>query len=193
MYRLLPLLGDVGLGILSVIFVSLAYGERDMWAFILLPLILLPDLDAIPEITKKGKVAASKENPHDHRELLHKPILWFIATGFFWREFGYYGAIAFTMVAFHFIHDSVFTGWGVPWLWPSRRRFKFLVDEKNEFSFARKDWLRSWNEDELTTAIVTYGDENWIENLYLKPTVVSSVEYGVFFFSIFLLIGFLSA
>lgn len=191
MYRLLPLLGDVGLGILSVIFVSFAYEVYDFRAFLLLPLALLPDLDAIPEIMKKGRVAASASNPRDHRELLHKPILWLVPLGFCWIEFGYMGAVAFTMVFLHFVHDSILTGWGVPWLWPRRTRIKFFVNARNEPSLARCDWVRTWNEEQLRKDIVVYGDENWIEKYYLHTTSVSVIEYGVFFFAVLLLVGFL--
>ncbi len=194
MYRLLPLLGDAGLGILSIIFVSFCYGRSDMSGFLLLPLAFLPDLDAIPELWKEGKVSASAKNPHDHRELLHKPIIWLLILGMWWYLGGFYGAVAFALVAGHFIHDSILTGWGVPWLSPfSNVRIKFFANERNEESFARKDWIRVWSRDDLHILIIKYGNDNWIEDLYLRPTAVSVIEYSFFAVSLFALLGFLLA
>lgn len=185
MYRLLPLLGDVGLGILSIVFVSLLYDRHELSAFLLMPLAFLPDLDALAELRVRGKLAASAEHPYDHREVLHKPIIWLVLLGLVWWSVGYYGAVAFVMVLVHFLHDSVLTGWGVPWFAPlSDIRIKFFVDEQNEISIKPRDWVRTWNKQELRRAIVMYGNENWVEDLYLNPTVVSSIEYGVFILSL---------
>lgn len=181
MYRILPLLGDVGLGILIIIGVSMQYGQQEWEVFLLLPLALLPDLDAIPELWKRGKVAASASNPNDHRELLHRPLIWLFVAGILWWSVGFYGAVAFALLLGHFLHDSVLTGWGVPWLSPfSDTRVKFFTDKYNEFSLATGDWVRLYEKLELHLMIVTYGNENWIEDLYLHPTVVSVVEYSVF-------------
>lgn len=193
MYKLLPLAGDIGTGILVIILTSLAFGFYEPYVWLLLPLILLPDLDAIPEIIKKGRVAASPEHPYDHRELLHKPVLWLLGGALLWAWFGYYGAIAFWLVLFHFLHDSVLTGWGVQWFWPlSKTQYKFFVDERNEVSLKQGDWLRSWKEEHLQAAIMQHGFEDWIERYYLKPTIQSVVEYSTFVFSILMLILFLA-
>lgn len=184
MYRLLPLLGDVGLGIFSIVVVSFFYGRYELAAFFLMPFAFIPDLDTIAELRSRGKLAASAEHPFDHREILHKPIVWLVVLGFVWWFAGYYGAVVFVMVLLHFLHDSVLTGWGVPWLAPfSSVRIKFFVDEQNEISFKPKDWVRTWNETELQEAIIAYGNENWIEDLYLRPTLVSFSEYGIFVLS----------
>lgn len=185
MYKILPLLGDVGLGVLSVIFVSILYNINNPYLFIFVPLILLPDCDAIMEIKRRGKVAASAENPYDHRELLHKPLLWLLFCGIAWYFTGHYGAIMFIMVLLHFIHDSVFTGWGVAWLSPfSNVRIKFFVDKRNEVSFRPRDFVRIWQPNELETMIATYGNENWIEDIYLTINIITLVEYGIFSISL---------
>ena len=194
MYRILPLLGDAGLGILSIVFLSHWYSVSNMYAFLLLPLAFAPDLDAIVELRRRGKVAASAENPSDHREVLHKPILWMLVTGAWWYFGGFYGAVAFALVTMHFLHDSVLTGWGVPWLAPFLKvRIKFFASEANQESLAQKDWIRTWGPEELQKAIVAHGNENWIRDLYLRPTVVSIVEYGVFGLSLIALLWHLLA
>lgn len=182
MYRLLPLLADLGLGIITFVWVSIAYEQTTVLGFLLaVVFVFVPDLDALPELSKRGRLAASKDNPTDHREMLHKPLLWLALTGMFWMWIGYHGAIAFFAILMHFLHDSVLTGWGVPWFAPfSQTRIKFFVDETNKESLARENWIRTWGPEELTQAIVQYGYEDWIERLYLRPTVVSIVEYGIF-------------
>ena len=188
MYRVLPLLGDIGLGILSVLFVSDLYQINNPYLFLFLPFILLPDCDAIMEIKRRGKVAASAENPYDHRELLHKPLLWLLACGTAWYFTGHYGAIMFTMILLHFVHDSVFTGWGVPWLSPfSNVRIKFFVDKRNEVSFRPRDFIRIWQPNELRMMIANYGNENWIEDIYLTINITTLVEYGIFSISLTML------
>lgn len=193
MYRIFPLLGDVGLGIFTFILVSIHYDEYALSGFVLaLACSHLPDLDAVEELFRRGKLAASAENPRDHREAFHKPLLVLTTTGMLWYFFGYHGAIAFTALLFHFIHDSVLTGWGVPWLSPfSDTRFKFFVNEKNQNSLAFKNWIRVWREEELEGLIIQYGDENWVENLYRKPTEVSVIEVGTFIISVVSLIWLL--
>jgi hypothetical protein len=192
MYKLLPLLGDVGLGILVIIGVSVYLGAHDPYVWFLFPLALLPDVDAVPELVKRGKVAADAEHPHDHREFLHLPIVWVLAALALMYVSPLYGTVALCLVLGHFLHDSVLTGWGVPWLWPvSSVRIKFLVNERNEESLHPKDWLRVWDSDELRRAIELHGDGDWIRHLYLRPTLVSVIEYGVFLCALIALIWYL--
>jgi len=189
LYRLLPLLGDLGLGLIVYVCISFVYDQTSPLAFgLAVFLSFAPDLDALAEISRRGKVAASADHPVDHREVLHKPLIWLLVTGGLWMWFGYYGAIAFFAILFHFLHDSVLTGWGVPWLAPfSKTRFKFFVDEANTESFARRNWVRTWTPEELTRMIIAHGDENWIKNLYLLPTPASVIEYSMFGISLVLL------
>ena len=126
--------------------------------------------------------------------MLHKPLVWLLVAAALWFWTDYYGAIAFFAVLMHFLHDSVLTGWGVPWFAPfSQTRIKFFVDETNKESFRREDWVRLWTPEELTQAIIAYGYEDWIEQLYLRPTIVSMIEYSVFGSSLVVLAGHLFA
>lgn len=195
MYRVLPLLGDIGLAILVVVFVSVFQDHSpSMWAWLCVPLIFFPDIDALVEFLARGNVAASKEHPFDHREILHKPLVFMWIPILLWPLNSYMSAIVFFIVLIHFLHDSVLTGWGVSWFWPfTKRRIKFFVNERNENSFARKDWIRSWDEKELQEAIVKYGYEDWIERLYFQPSVVRTIEFSIFGFSLIVLVWFLLA
>lgn len=192
MYRTLPLLGDIGLSILCIIFVSDFFGRYEPAAFWLIPIILLPDLDAIPELWKRGKVASREKNPEGHNEFLHKPLAWLLATGLLWWSIGFYGAIIFAITLAHFLHDSFLTGWGIAWLAPfSDTKFKFFVDNENEVSFHPKNWLRRHSPKKLKIQIIKYGDDNWIENIYFSFNVVTILEYGTFIISLIMLIRFI--
>lgn len=194
MYRVLPLLGDAGLGILTIVFISCQYERNGLEVFWFLPCIFLPDLDAIPEIQRRGHTGASYLNPYDHRELFHKPILWLLGAWGLVEVHNFYGTLVFGLVLVHFLHDSMLTGWGVPWLWPiTSDRIKFFVDSKNENSCAVRNLVRVYRRHKLYGLIMQYGDDEWISHLYLRPTAVSVIEYGIFITSLVVLAWFLFA
>jgi hypothetical protein len=181
MHRILPLLCDAGLGIFVFLAVSHAYRVEDGWSGFLIFCIFLPDLDSFSQLHRKGYVAASAEDPVDHREFLHKPVLWLLPSLMLWVAFGYVGALLFFLFLVHFLHDSVLTGWGVPWLSPwNRTRIKFFADETNHESLRKKDWVRTWRPDELAQMIRAHGNEDWIRDLYMRLTPVSVIEYSIF-------------
>ncbi len=195
MHRILPIVGDVGLGILVAVVVSQKYGVTDpyligwgiLWAF-------LPDIDALPELLKRGEVAAHREHVQDHREKLHMPMFWLIPLWFMSVSFGVAWEIAFWAILMHFLHDSVFTGWGVPWFAPfARFRIKFFTAYDNSFSLKAEDLIRIWWRHELPTAITQYGDRNWVWNTYGELTPVLVIEYLIFAYSPFVLLWHLSA
>ena len=189
MYRILPLLCDAGLGILVFIVVSRVYGvDEPLWMFSIL-CIFLPDLDSLSQLRSKGYVAASAEDPIDHREFLHKPIFWLVPALLVWIGFGYPGALLFFLFLAHFLHDSVLVGWGVPWLSPwNRTRIKFFVDQANHESLRREDWVRTWDPHELTKKIQQHGNEHWIQDIYLRLTPASVIEYSIFSIGVLVLI-----
>jgi hypothetical protein len=180
MYRILPLLGDAGLSILIFVLLNLE-GNVAWWSLVLLPFIFLPDLDSLPQLYNKGYTAASVEDPEDHREAFHKPLFWLVSALFLSLAFGYAGELLFFLFLAHFLHDSVLTGWGVPWLAPwSSLRVKFFADEQNRESLRPRDWVRTWTPAELREMIRVHGNENWIKDLYLRPSIPSMIEYSIF-------------
>jgi len=188
MYRLLPLMGDAGLGILVYLGVGYFYGSPDAWGLLLAPCIFLPDIDSLAQVRKKGYAAASGEDPVDHREFLHKPVFWLLPALFAWIAFGYYGALLFFLFLAHFLHDSVLTGWGVPWLAPwSKVRLKFFADEANNESLRFNNWVRIWTPENLQEKIRAFGNEDWIRDLYLRLSIPSTIEYSVFILAVILL------
>lgn len=188
MHRLLPLLGDAGLSILVYLCVGWSYGTSEAWGLLLLPCIFLPDADSFAQVRAKGYTAASADDPIDHREFLHKPVFWLVPSLVGWLAFGYPGAMLFFLFLAHFIHDSVLTGWGVPWFAPwSTMRIKFFADEANHESLRLEDWVRTWTAQELQEKIRAHGNEHWIRDLYLRLSLPSTIEYSVFVLAVILL------
>ncbi len=184
----LPLLGDVGLGILTLMYVMEQNGRVDASVFWLLPLMFLPDLEALPKLLRRGKAASSLAHPkYNHEEVL-PPILWLAPTGLWWHYGGFYGEVACMLLFVHFLHKSVLIGWGVSWFRPFwEDRLKFFADYTNKNSLSISDWIRVFPRFKLRGLIDRYGDEEWVAHNYHRVTVVSVIEYGLFLWSLVVL------
>ncbi len=117
---------DIGVGILSSVFLSRSFGIALNPLFLGAGIVfsLLPDVDFLIAFRKN----AAKS--HEHRDILHYPLL-FIPIGaailFF---FNYQLAMLFIITALlHFLHDSIGLGWGIPWLYPfSKNHYAFFIN-----------------------------------------------------------------
>jgi hypothetical protein len=183
MYKIGMYFADAGLGIISAVLVCLAFGVTPTVSFIALGILFayIPDVDWALDahFWKTGRVAAYAQNPYDHREGLHKPLLWALGISGAGIVFGGVGPfIAFVAVMAHFLHDTVGTGWGMPWLWPlSKRRIKLFSTKQNEIKASPV--LMSWSYEELPQYITNYGRANWKEYYYGRWTAVAIGETGV--------------
>lgn len=204
MKKILALLADFANGIFATILAGLITGVDPTWHFVVgIILAMSPDLDAIPELIKRGKVASSAENVRDHREALHFPIL-FIIVGVIVISFSpFWGWLFLIATMLHFLNDLYGTGWGIPLLWPfTNRRFKLLGRRANLLKSILKEkgfwepetneekklrFLVSWSHKELGSYIIKYGIEDWIERYYLKLNWISAIEYSLFILAIALL------
>lgn len=192
MYRILPLLCDIGLGILAALGVEWALGLPFSWFHVGVGIVFafLLDADVLvdKDLWRDGYVATHEESPSDHRELLHKPLLWLAA----------FGASAFILppdlvliagsaTFLHFVHDSMGTGFGIMWLWPfSMRSYKFFAAKDDPLTF--KNFMISWSKEELPEVIRKHGMKEWIPRFYLRLTWISGLEYAVFLLGVSLLI-----
>jgi len=207
MKTILTLLADWANGIFAVVLASLITGTEIVWWYFPIGILLAmcPDLDAIPELLKRGKLAASAEHVGDHREGLHYPVVFFIVGAVFIYFSPFYGWLFFIATTLHFINDLYGTGWGIPLLWPlTNRRYKLLGRRANRMKhvlITESDWdqlpheerrlrfIVSWSKDELTSYIRKWGLENWIEPSYLRLNWVSGIEYGLFICALILLVS----
>lgn len=79
MKNILPILADIANGVFATLLASYCTNTEVLWWHILIGVAfaMFPDLDALQELWKRGKIAASNNNPKDHRDGLHYPILFF--------------------------------------------------------------------------------------------------------------------
>ncbi len=184
MYRILPLLCDIGLGILAALGVEWTLGLPFSWAHIGIGLAFafILDVDVLfdPDLWRDGYVSTHVDSPYDHRDLIHKPFAWLLACAFAYMFVPHeWVLIAGSAVFLHFVHDSMGTGFGITWLWPfSTRSYKFFATKENKYTF--RSPLVSWSREELPDVIRRYGVKEWIPLLYFRLTWISGIEYAVF-------------
>lgn len=189
MKNILALLADFANGIFAVVLVGYFTDTEILWWHFLvgIPLAMLPDLDALPELLQSGKVSASALKPHDHREILHYPIVFVLLGLILGSIFDFWGWIFLTAVTLHFVNDLYGTGWGIALFWPfTKDRFKVFVDKNNNFSW--HSGIRRIPHENLQTEIIKYGKEDWVDDVYLTINSISVVEYGLFTFAMILLV-----
>lgn len=201
----LALLADFANGIFATLIASYVSGESvAWWHFVIGALLAMsPDLDAIPELLRRGRVAASPEHPTDHRSGLHYPILFVVAGAAAAYLAPFWGTLVLAATLLHFVNDLYGTGWGIELLWPlSTRRFKFFSRRANQLksmlvangrfaelpvSERRLRLLVSWTRAELPLYIKTYGVDDWIPPTYLRLNAIMLVEYSLFLVALLLM------
>lgn len=198
MKNILALLADIANGIFATCIASYVLGAELVWWHVLVGIVfaMSPDIDAISELLKRGKVSASAEHAVDHRTFLHWPVFSLTLGCVAWILFGYFGLMWLIAIALHLINDLYGTGWGIPALWPiTNDRFKIFGRRVNRLKFQLQednDWndlshnerkfrfLVHWNSRELPHYIQRWGQENWIARWYLNLNWVSGIEYMLF-------------
>lgn len=182
---------DIGIGILSAIFVSSLFQVKltALFVFISILLAFLPDIDAVSPIIKKGV----KSLDHRHRNIFHYPIIHLFIGIFIALFIGLkFGALFLFNIFGHFLHDSMGIGWGVKWLWPfSRKLYKISFSKSHAGKKPKMRFLYEFSDEELDSADFKYGDPNWIRNIYLRPSLISIVELTFFFLSLIILYFYL--
>ncbi len=184
MYRVLPLLCDIGLGILAALGIERAFDLPFSWLHMVIGIAFAFILDADilfdKDVWSDGYPSAHADSPYDHRELLHKPSIWLlifcVAVFFIPLEFV---LIAGSATFLHFVHDSMGTGFGIMWLWPfSTDNYKFFAAKDDPLTI--RSFMTSWSREELPEVIRRHGVKEWIPLLYFRLTWVSGVEYAIF-------------
>lgn len=177
---------DIGAGILLSILVGTIF-NIDISAFWIISGILfalLPDIDMVSYFIKTRIL---KKPVDDHRSFTHYPIVYLpliIATYFIVGA--PYSVLFALCVYFHFIHDTLWLGWGISWFWPiTSRKFKFFPDKHGKIS---SQFLMTWTKEEEEKLFKKYHNPNWIRDFYFRPNIVAYVEYSVFVIALILLV-----
>lgn len=206
MKPILSLLADIANGIFAVLLAGYFSGTEILWWHFLIgiPLAMFPDLDAIPELLKRGRVGSSATHIYDHRSGLHFPILFLIVGSILTYLFPFFGLLFFIATTLHFINDLYGTGWGIALLWPfSKTRFKLFSRRVNwarrqlkatgawKETLSEEKRLRlvvSWKEEELPYYIEKWGVDDWIDLVYCHLNWISAIEYSLFTIALILLV-----
>ncbi len=206
MKQILPILADIANGIFATVLAGLITHTEVLWWYFLIgiPLAMLPDLDAIPELLVRGKVSSSNVHIHDHRDGLHFPILFLCAGLLLACYLGFFGYLFLFATMLHFVNDLYGTGWGIPIFWPlSKRKYKFFGSKVNQSEIMlrengiydtlepveqRQHFLASWSEEEQPAYIKRFGYDDWIDRVYLTLNWISITEYMLFALSLILLL-----
>lgn len=206
MKNALPMLADFADGIFAVILAAYITSTEIVWWYFFVGVLLAmsPDLDAISEFVKRGKVSTSNENTYDHREGLHFPIVFVVLGIAAAQQFGFWGYVFLLATTLHFVNDLYGTGWGIPLLWPfTKRRYKLLgrrVNRLKKILIEDGDWetlphderrlriIVSWSDDELQQYFSRWGVDDWIDRWYLDLNWISGIEFLLFVVSILLVL-----
>lgn len=202
----LPLLADFANGIFAVYLASTVTGtEIHVWHFLVgIICALLPDIDAVPELMRRGKVAASSEYPVDHRTFFHFPLITVVVGGCLAMWLGYWGIVIWCALLLHIVNDLYGTGWGIKLWWPfSHTRYKFFarrVNQPRRYLEEAGVWsglseseravqlMCSWSRSEFPAYMQKWGMEDWIFVYYRRLNVVSLIEYSLFLLALGLVV-----
>jgi len=179
---------DIGVGILSAIFVS-GYFNMHLGELLIIGGILFalgPDADFLLHFFKSG---ISRED-YQHRNMIHYPLLYLpVGTLIAYSLGGEKWALLFFVASLaHFIHDSIAIGWGIKWLYPfSDKNYVFLY----HYSAVEKRGLRKFifvlDRTRLAEAVEEHWSDDWFHDIYYHWHPIAIVEFGVFLMSIALL------
>lgn len=178
---------DIGVGILAGIIFQ--YNADFNWYFLLftLTVALLPDIDMLwywyaKKYGKKGK----QKVLDNHRSYTHYPIVYLPLALILYIYFGQNIATVFVLlILYHFTHDTLFIGWGVKWFWPiSDRSFKIFPDRNGKVT---SRLMLSWLPSEEGNIKEWSGSSDWVKAFYMRPNIVTYIEYPVFLFAIYYL------
>lgn len=166
---------DIGFGILLSFFVGNIYGLTITKGFIFLGIFftLLPDVDFL--LTKNSII---RKFIGGHRSATHFPSIHLFTTAILWMLFGEVVALLYFLGVFvHLLHDSIFLGWGIKWLWPfSQKSFSFFHDKGGRITKDILTWLPE-NEAQIKAE---YSSPNWVRDFYFSFSIISILEYGIF-------------
>ncbi len=160
---------DVGIGILLGLLLAPFSDNTSLNVYIGIALTLLPDMDGLiyygSKLTGIGNI---NKKIVDHRDLFHYPLI-YILFGSLIIGILNPGLIALFIAGslVHFTHDSVGTGWGIPWLLPlSPKRFKFLYQYDLRKAGHPQKFVWVWSKTQQDQLIKNFGDPDWHKHTF---------------------------
>ncbi len=174
---------DIAIGLILGTYFSTAEGLNYIFVVLVIVFCLLPDTDIFYFLFKKYVI---KVDIIDHRSWIHYPIIYFpiylliFSIESFSNLNHQISTIFGLAIVWHFLHDTLFIGWGVMWGWPfSKRKYKIFPDKDGQVT---SKLLLSWLPEDEERIIKWSGGskDGWLRHYYLKFNIVSILEYGGF-------------
>ena len=173
---------DVGIGIFAAILVGKAF-TLELGPLLVgfgIAFALLPDFDLWYILLRDGN--RDHRAIARHRDLGHYPLLYIPVGTLLAAVFGAPWALLFALGAVgHFVHDSIGTGWGVPWFWPfTNRNYTFFYRYTPVAKPLPKQMLYRWEHERLDEVTDEYWDPQFFKNVYGKLHPLFLAEIAVF-------------
>lgn len=169
---------DIAAGIFAGLGIGTFFFETVPYWYVVLGIVfaLFPDIDGFVWLIKSS---VRKKWYKTHRIYTGYPLLYIPLVIIIFTVFGKAVGVLFSIcILWHHVHDTFFLGWGVMWLWPfSKRKWKAFPDKDRSIS---KIPLVSWlpHAEEGIRKWSGGHDGDWIRRYYLRPNLISYLEYG---------------
>lgn len=165
---------DIGVSLIILFIFSKAFDFEITNNLVLLSIAfnLLPDVDMLVEIPL---VLFDKIKPNRiHQVFTHRPLIYVPIFMVLFYNDPIIGLLFFTNITLHFLHDSFGTGWGVMWLWPfNNKYYKFFSNSNGVIS---PKIVQVWTKNARNKIMMKYGDNDWIENLYINSWMLKNFK-----------------
>jgi hypothetical protein len=179
---------DILLGVCLGVFASLSRVQHIEPLYIWVGIIaaLLPDIDVLYSLVRRIPIGGTALGAH--RRWTHYPSLGLVLSFCVGLICGtQWGILIGTGLLWHYLHDSVGIGWGIPWLAPFRKRYYKFFSTKTGAP-TKKPSIVSWSEQELADVMKKHGNPNWIRDIYLRPSKVLLFETALIILGVIILI-----
>jgi hypothetical protein len=134
---------------------------------------LLPDIDFL-----LTRIAPIRKVIGEHRSATHFPLLHLVVAAIMYILFGKLLATLYFLCTFyHLVHDTLFLGWGIKWLWPYSSKSLSIFHDKGGVITSE---VLIWGPEDDRRIRNEYASPNWIHDFYLRPGIIAFCEYGIF-------------
>lgn len=186
MLQLYLMILDIAIGLLLGSYFNT--GDEMNYLLMILAILfcLLPDIDIFYYLFKKyiKKVDMIEHRSWTHFPLVYVPVYFTILYIENIFNIKYNISTLFLLsIVWHFVHDTLFIGWGVMWGWPfSKRKYKIFPDRNGKVT---GKLLLTWLPEDQENIIKWSGGsiDGWLRHYYFKFNIVSALEYGVFLYT----------
>lgn len=166
---------DIGMGILIALGVASVFGVAPTPEVVIFGVLfaLLPDIDFF-----LTRIAAIRKVIGEHRSATHFPLVHLVVSMVMYIFFGkVFATLYFICTFYHLVHDTLFLGWGIKWLWPYSNKSLSIFHDKGGVITSE---VLVWGPEDDRRIRNEYASPNWVRDFYLRPGIIAFPEYGIF-------------